>query len=705
MISVWEKMWRLATNIAFFGMALLCLMPAQSRAQDSGYSSFLSGPLGLNTIPNARMDEGGTISAGVSTLDPYAHAFIGFQLADPLYIGVRQTAETSSLQDDANRLYPGADVKLRILKEAANRPAVALGLQSAIGHKRMAGEYLALSKRYHNFDFTAGLGWGRFGSAGHFTNPLKTLSSHFGGDRELDGEMPNDVTDWFTGDKVGLFGGVEYFTPYEGLSLKLDYGADDYTAERAALSYDEPAPWAIGLNYQPKPWVNIGVAALGTDKFMGRLSVKGNIGNWRDQTHGMKSSTPLRGYRTGLGAADEMALSAEKDNIILSNTTISDSSATARMLYQDGLSLPYQLGRSAVHMSNEAGENVEALLVTPTYMGLQGPTISMPRTGFEKAAHHQSSPEEIWHGVSFDAGKKQAFAHNNRTYEKWLNFKNFDFILDSQVSLAEEDSGTLYRTSLIFGQRQAKFFGILDAGASLRINFANNLDSVSFIRPRSLLPVRSDVDIFAQRTFALESQYTSFTHSFKPDLHLALIGGYLEDMYAGIGGELLYRPFGKRWAVGTEIWQTFKRDPLSDLNLDLNGDHVLTAHLNGWYDLPYQNLKLNAKAGRYLAEDLGVSLSLQKEFKNGAKLEGYVTLSDNADFDLFGGTTHSDHGIRLTVPLGGYKYAPRYAKAVTRVAPFGRDIGQSIKSPLPLYELSTPFSYDHITQYWDQILE
>ena len=36
-------------------------------------------------------------------------------------------------------------------------------------------------------------------------------------------------------------------------------------------------------------------------------------------------------------------------------------------------------------------------------------------------------------------------------------------------------------------------------------------------------------------------------------LHLRSYAGILESMYAGVGSEILYEPFGKRWAIGTTI--------------------------------------------------------------------------------------------------------------------------------------------------------
>ena len=52
--------------------------------------------------------------------------------------------------------------------------------------------------------------------------------------------------------------------------------------------------------------------------------------------------------------------------------------------------------------------------------------------------------------------------------------------------------------------------------------------------------------------------------------------GYLEEMYMGTTGEILYRPFGKNWAIGAEANLALKRDPLSSFALLPNGDHILS---------------------------------------------------------------------------------------------------------------------------------
>lgn len=181
------------------------------------------------------MDEEGTMRVGIATSDPYNHAFIGFQIAKPLYVNLRQSMLVSSITKEPSRVYPGMDIKLRIAKEGRYHPNIVFGMNSVLGHERFSSEYFALSKRYYDFDFTGGMAWGRLGSRGHIKNPLSNLTQHFDHDRDSTDENAASPSDWFTGEQIGFFGGVEYFTPLRGLSLKADFNADAYKGEKESL--------------------------------------------------------------------------------------------------------------------------------------------------------------------------------------------------------------------------------------------------------------------------------------------------------------------------------------------------------------------------------------------------------------------------------------------------------------------------------------
>lgn len=686
-----------------FFIVLACMSHTPyAHAEPNKPSPFLSGPMGLNTIPNARMQESGTVNAGISTLDPYLNSYLGFQLAEPLFISFRQSAEISSLNEEANRLYPGIDAKLRILKETRSRPEIAIGLQSAIGHKRMAGEYLAASKRYKNFDFTAGVGWGRFGSAAHMRNPLRNLADHFGKERGVDEEMPNEPTNWFTGRHIGFFGGIEYFTPIESLSLKLDYGADRYTAERTRTEFDAPPPWSIGLDYAPNDWMNVALGVQGLEKVMARLSLSGQPAQWPLRKAKKIAPAPLRPARTESATPQDMILAAEKNGVSIFALESETHKAAARLALSATRSAPEQIGLAAAGMANHAGKHIEEFTFTPHILNLRGPSVTVMRRDFENAlARTQGSAAEIWQNASFDQKENPVLEWPQSAYRGEGQFKTFTLHLDNQISLSEEDSGTLTRTSLVANINGPGFFGLVHTATSWRLNIHDNLDRLRDIRPPALLPVRSNVADFADQRIALDRLYSSFTYSPTPEIHTALTGGYLEEMYGGAGGEILYRPFGKRFALGGEAWLALKRDPLADLNMGFNGDRLLSGHLNAWYTMPEDALTFQARFGRFLAEDVGAELSLEKSFKNGASLDAFVTLTDQADFDLFGGTTHAHHELRLTLPLGSFKWLPEGSTIRTRIEPFGRDIGQSIDNPVSLYDLTQPFSKEHLARHWD----
>jgi hypothetical protein len=660
-------------------------------AQEPAHTGMLLGPLGLNTVPSARMDKAGTLRLGVSTLDPYAHAFLGAQLSDFLYVQMRQTMDASDL-NKSDQFFPGVDLKFQLLEENRVRPEVSVGLQSALGHKRMAGEYLVASKRYHNFDFTAGLGWGRYAGRWKLPNVLGQALSHFDKDRALDGEMPNAPENWFTGEDMGVFGGVEYFTPVDGLSVKFDLGADRYSAEKAAFSYDAPPPWAIGLSYKPTDWLDMNIAAHGTDKIMARVSLSPSIKKWNGAEK--DSKVFLKKNRSMPSPGSNKAPLYDKDQ--------NGNRAVGSLALDPFWPSPAQYREAMIEMANHTSPGVEEIEITPTVMRLRGSSVKLMRKDFENALNkQQGSLEEIWRNAAFNDKGQSGFVRHK---EPWFGWRGLRLMLDQQISLSEEDRGILTRTSVVAGSRMATMFGFMDGGYALRINAYNNLDKLREERITQLLPVRSDVNDFTDNIVAVDELYTAFTHSLTPELHLVAAAGYLEEMFAGAGGEILYRPFGPRYAFGAELWQTFKRDPDTFMNLKFNGDHILSGHLNAWYDIPEADLTLHLKAGRYLGSDWGGGIGLKKTFRNGATLSGEFAVTNLADLDTFGDETHAKAGMRLTMPLGGTKYIPGGVHVRIKAEPFGRDSAEALESPVSLYELIEPFSYGHIVRNWADIL-
>lgn len=701
----------------FFGGSGLLALPATQAGAAVPSPSF-AGPLGLNTVPDARVEETGTLRLQTGTLDPYAHITLGLQIAKPLYIGIRQTAEASGLLHDPIRLYPGIDVKLRLLEESAWSPAIAIGINSAIGQKRMASEYLVFSKRHDRFDFTAGIGWGRLADSGPAINPFRLLGRHFGERRNPDDRLPGGPQDWFTGKKIGFFGGFSYDVPFlDNLTFKADVNADRHSAERAAFDFKAPAPWSAGLNYAPASWVNLGLGLAGTDKVMASISLQTPLSYWPGRRSTAEKPEPVPIHRVGSGSPHEMETAAQAGGAGLYDARSAGATVWGKLdLDPFGASTPEQIGRAGRAMAAHGGETIEELQITPTMFGLRGTTVSLMREPLERAAaRNEGSPQEIWRHTKLDAEPPEALEDRYALpalapvdeYVPFLSSVHGRLVLATQTSLSEQDSGILYRTSLV-GDLKKKLTPHMMAGFSLRLNIGDNLSRLRKLRPPAAQPVRSDVDRFAAARVGIDRLYTAWTTSLTPSVHVAFSTGWLEEMYYGANSEILYRPFGENYAFGADAATVFRRDPGTAMGLGLVAPLVSTAHLNAWYELPDSDMTFAVQIGRYLAEDVGGSLSLTRRFAGGASLKAFVTATDQADLNVFGGITHVYSGLEFTLPLGGHEIGgvgTDHMEARLLAAQLGRESGQSLDPPLPLYEITEPLSARHLTRNWPQILD
>lgn len=678
---------------------LLALWSGAAGAADSPHrSTTLMGQVGLNNVPSARMDQAGTVRIGVGTLDPYLHSFINAQITDWMNVGIRQSAEKSSLLSNPHWLYPGLDLKFTLNREGRYDPEIALGFLSASGHKQTASEYIALSKRYNNFDFTLGMGWGRLAGDGHIRNPMRRISSHFGDNRTFTNGESNSAHDWFTGEDAGFFGGVEYHTPLKNLSLKADWGSNPYGVEADTINgYDKPADWSLSLNYAPLSWVDAMVGIQGTDKVMARLSFQDNVARWLGRP--AKSAAPPAIFpRRADSDPEALRDDARDDGIYLGHIRRErDTGLAAHLNLRAHKPLAQQIGHAARLMARHAPPETDTFYITPMRGRIAGKPIRILRRDLEIAiTDHQGSPEEIWNNTVFGG-------IDDKKAKKFPFLLDFNLSLQNDLSLSERDDEYIYRSALV-GRARADLPDGYFAGIDLKLNLKDNLKRIND-RYNYWYGVRGNVDDFTRRRIYLERAYGGWRGQVLPDVFVSNTAGAVEEMHLANGTEILYRPFGKTWALGAEAWLTYKRVPDDIWGLDRIDSGHLSGHLNFYYEIPDTNITVHAKAGQYLAGDRGATIGVSHEFRNGATLSAFGTATDEADFDLMGGTSHIHSGITLTLPLGNVPYVPSGSDIVTRIAPQGRHTGQFIDNPEPLYRVTEPVSYRGASQSWHRLLD
>ncbi|MDG1709088.1 MAG: YjbH domain-containing protein, partial [Emcibacteraceae bacterium] len=169
---------------------------------------------------------------------------------------------------------------LRLFKEGKYTPAIAIGLQDMLGDGLFSGEYLVASKAVWKLDFTAGFGFGNMASRAKISNITRLFGNGFK-TRTFDNTNSEKLRlgNYFSGEKMGFFAGVEYQTPIKGLLAKLEYSTVDKRLLNLFENYESKTAFNIGLNYKIKDWLEVGAGVQHGNQIALQFTLKQNLHN------------------------------------------------------------------------------------------------------------------------------------------------------------------------------------------------------------------------------------------------------------------------------------------------------------------------------------------------------------------------------------------------------------------------------------------
>ena len=174
----------------------------------------------------------------------------------------------------------------------------------------------------------------------------------------------------------------------------------------------------------------------------------------------------------------------------------------------------------------------------------------------------------------------------------------------------------------------------------------------------------------------LDSLFVQTRNSLSSDIHYRLFGGVLEEMYSGVGGEVLYQPFESRLAFGLSVNHVKQRDfDKSFKHLDYE---TTTGFVSAYWATPFYNFDLALHTGRYLAKDFGSTFEVRRTFPNGWQIGVWATFTD-VSAEQFGEGSF-DKGFFFRVPINGFAGRNSRASYATRVRPIQRDGGQRLEN-------------------------
>ena len=765
------------------------------------------GSVGLIDMPSARMMPDGALTAGASFTRKIEHFNFGFQVTPWLETDFRY----SGLQDydpSFSVYYDRAfGAKVRLWDENGLIPAVALGANDLIGTGIYGGEYLVASKQFGTLDTTVGIGWGRLGSTNLFKNPLHVISKSLDTRPQTTGAAGATALNFYFHGPAGIFGGVVWQTPIEGLDLLAEYSSDTYPFEtNNGTTRRQPTQLNFGVAYQWGDNLNLSLDYLYGDRVMGAFllqfdaihdSFPQRIGPSPVQPR-IRSTEEQQQAITALlqgnaGAAQisssgalvdalwtrDQSIDVRIDSGVLFLTTRNDAKNLCRdaadiagryvahitmVNVSDGrqrlncpvarsvaanpgvvaqtntilAASPQSASVMTIDMRQSSPPDAKTLIaklradiakqnITVNALDYDGSTITVYYTNY----HYQSEEElirrltqllmaeapnevEKFRMVSMSGNIPQRqFEVLRAPAERSISQTGALRLADAVTAtpapmnnpiLAASEAGVFPRFSwAAYPQFRQQLFDpnnpfavqfLATAGVSVELMHGlmifgegeiNLYDNFNTARPAgSVLPhVRTDyLQFFTKGKNGIGQLDMEYRFRLSPEIFATARAGYLESMFAGVGGEVLWRPEGQRWAIGADVYDVQER--AFDRLLGLQPYHVMTGHVSVYYASPWYDLNFQLRAGQYLAGDKGLTFAVTRRFSTGVEIGAFFTRT-NVSAAQFGEGSF-DKGFIIRIPVGWVTPLSTQAEISMTLRPVQRDGGQTLLSDATLYD-------------------
>lgn len=701
---------------------------AQTLAQVAGvperpHLSFHGTP-GLIDMPTGAAMADADFAITLSHFGPVTRATVAFQVL-PRLTGVFRYArieEPAGLRTNFDRSF---DLVYQLAEEGRFRPEIAVGLRDFGGTGLQSAEYLVASKSFAStvgdWQVTTGLGWGRLGTHGGFTNPLGALSSSLetrpnnsfgtGGAFEF-GEL-------FQGD-AALFGGVSW-QPTQRLRLMVEYSSDAYTRETASGVLNRTSPVNFGASYKLSDAAELGIYSLYGSEFGARLSYVINPkappaqsgiepGPQPVQVRPSRRGNPqawTTSWAAALASSEPAQAAVEKgliavlapEGLILESLDLSASKARVSLRNARFDQSAQAVGRAARALTRALPASVETFEITLVAQGMPTTQVSLNRSDLEDL---EFAPDNAWQSY-VRAGIQDAGDQSNARTS--IASPKLTFALNPYLARAffDPDAPILFDFGVRATARYEPRPGWV-VNASLRQPIYSNRSTTNRVS-NSVLPfVRSEQDDYNRGNDPKLDRLT-LAHYFRPgkDLYGRVTAGYLETAFAGVSGEVLWKPTTSRLALGLELNAVHQRQPGDPFGLGTGvyDNEALTGHASAYY--AFENgFHAQVDLGRYLAEDWGGTVTVTREFRNGWRVGAFATVTD-VSFDDFGEGSF-DKGIFFTIPTSWSTGQPSRSDRTTTLRPILRDGGAKVRVDNRLYELvredSDPLMADGWGRFW-----
>lgn len=688
--------------------AVVVLLPYSLAHAEPRYTQNDFGGVGLLQTPTARMAPAGELSLNANRTDPYSRYSLSLQPLDWLEGSFRYTAISNrkygseAVSGNQSAKDKAVDAKARLLKESHWLPEVALGFRDIGGTGLFSSEYFVANKRYKDLDFSLGIAWGYLGNRGDFNNPLGYIDDQF--KTRPTGSVAGDVNSgsYFRGSPA-IFGGVAYQTPWSPLSLKIEFEGNNYQHEPLDNNLRQDSPVNIGAVYKLNDsvdltagWERGNTALFGITVHTNFVSRKAPAKRYDPPAEPLPTKAPT----TKLDQVDWANVSEQLENNAgykVDRITRRDSEI---MVYGEQSRYFYAakgVGRASRILDNYTNDDIQWFTLVNKRYNMPVEETSVPRSTFRDVVKNDKDLIDLHRTTEVNRATDHI---ETPLYQQKPKPFTYGFGLGYQQNMGGPDGFILYQLST-YAEGQYRFTPGTWASGGFSANLLNNYDNFKYDAPSGLPRVRTDLRKYVTTSdVTMPAMQLNHAKQLDQDLYGMVYGGYLEAMYAGVGGELLYRPMGQRWSVGADLNYVRQRD--FDQGFGLRDYRTITGHITTYTKLPY-DLDAAVSVGRYLARDWGTTIDISREFTNGVKFGGWVTRT-TASKEEFGEGSF-DKGIYISIPFDEMMSLSTTNQANVVWAPLTRDGGARLARQYSLQTMTDGRNIDAFYENFGKITE
>ena len=644
---------------------------------------------GVLDVPSARSPEDNTFSATISRRDVADIYALTYQVMPRVEASFRYTifnarekspipgtrciANASFCDGLRDRSF---EVKLQLLEESDLLPEVQVGIRDLLGTGAWGGEYLVANKQFGNLDLSVGIGWGRFSERSITENPLTYISDQFGvrdTSFGLGGEF--SVKSYFRGSDIGAFGSVRYSIPQWRVDLLAAYNSDSYARERALGTLDSADPVSVGVEWEATPGVRLTASWQQGNNLALKLSAALDTGfeSPRKPPNGFgatNSPAAINKRDMKFGWFPRMAGDAEASGVLL-RALQEEGDGVLRMRYSN---MTYQMEADAIRRVMDlvelyAPRTVHTVELTGDALSLPTHTVRIVRPSRDRELTELLPPRiSIDRPVELERPTQlRKFKYPNGELSVGMNVRTYLFDPDAPLLL----------------QPSINVRGAVDFGGGWGLDsewvqsLSNQFDRITRDGNSQLPPVRTELKRYLQEgESGIERLALLRRGKINRDLYYQVFGGILEEMYSGVGAEVLWRRADLPFAVGVNVMAVQQRE--YDKMFGLRDYKTVIGHVSGYWSTGFHNFDVVVHAGRYLAKDVGATLEIQKRFANGWSVGAFATLTD-VPFEVFGEGSF-DKGLIFRIPLDSYSSRNSRGAFRTILRSINRDGGRMIEN-------------------------